>query len=72
MWVIAYSNEHHGWVIFDINTQQIVASAHDTHEDAVRAVETMAYRVRQGWEISAAEITVAGLVEYLTELEKQT
>lgn len=49
MYIVVYSLEHRGWVVMDTGTNAVISASHDKHEDAVRAIETIAYRIAQGW-----------------------
>lgn len=49
MWIIVYSHERSGWVLYDLQTSEVLSGPHDSHADAEQAARTRAYRLAQGW-----------------------
>ncbi len=50
MWVVGYSLEKHGWVIWCPVTHTVIAGPYDTPKEAEEAIETRARRLADGWE----------------------
>jgi hypothetical protein len=52
MWVIAYITQQEkfkGWCVVDVESWAVKAGPYPTHQEAVEAAQTMAWRVAQGW-----------------------
>jgi hypothetical protein len=45
--IVAYLEN--GWYVIDLETRENKAGPYRDHSDAVRAIETIAFRIAQGW-----------------------
>ena len=44
-----YKDYKDGWCMYDLNKMKIVNTGYDSIHDVERAIETRAYRIKQGW-----------------------